>query len=300
MSDLKADPDRRAAPARPEAVAAEVGRLVRLSRAKRGMTRRQLAAASGASERYLAQIEAGRGNPSVMMLSTIADALELPVIDLLPRANGRPAALTRILDVLGRAPATELAAIAELIEARAGEGAASDRARRIALIGLRGAGKSTLGRRLADALGFPFIELDGLIEQDYGASISDLIEMAGVPTFRRYERACLERVIAQHTAAVIAAAGGIVSDAETFALLLRRTHTVWIKARPQEHMARVMGQGDFRPMAHNREAMADLVAILEARSADYARAEATLDTSRDTIEQSGENLAQLAQRWVRP
>jgi XRE family aerobic/anaerobic benzoate catabolism transcriptional regulator len=298
MSELTVKYDRRLGPARPETVAAEVGRLVRLSRAKRGMTRRQLAHASGASERYLAQIEAGRGNPSVIMLSAIADALELPIIELLPRANGRPAALTRILDVLGRAPASELPIIADLIEARAGEDAAIDRARRIALIGLRGAGKSTLGRALADVLGFPFVELDRLIEQDYGANISDLIEMAGLPTFRRYERACLERVIAQNEAAVIAAAGGIVSDAETFALLLRRTHTVWVKARPQEHMARVMGQGDFRPMAHNREAMADLVAILEARGADYARAEAILDTSNEAIEQSSEKLLQLAQRWI--
>jgi XRE family aerobic/anaerobic benzoate catabolism transcriptional regulator len=299
MSELKAHSERLLAIARPETVAVEVGRLVRLSRAKRGMTRRQLAHASGASERYLAQIEAGRGNPSVIMLSAIADALELPIIELLPRANGRPAALTRILDVLGRAPASELPVIAELIEACAGESASIDRGRRIALIGLRGAGKSTLGRSLSDGLGFPFIELDRLVEQDYGASISDLIEMAGLPTFRRYERACLDRVIAEHDAAVIATAGGIVSDAETFAFLLRRTHTVWIKARPQEHMARVMGQGDFRPMAHNREAMADLVAILEARRADYARAEATLDTSDDTVEQSCEKLLQLAQGWVR-
>jgi len=298
MSELKADSERRPQVTPPESVAGEVGRLVRLSRARRGMTRRQLAHASGASERYLAQIEAERGNPSVIMLSAIANALELPIIDLLPRASGRPVALTRILDVLGRAPASELPVIAELIEARAGESARPDRARRIALIGLRGAGKSTLGRSLADALAFPFVELDRLVEQAYGASISDLIEMAGLPTFRRYERACLDRVIAEDEAAVIAAAGGIVSDAETFALLLRRTHTVWVKARPQEHMVRVMGQGDFRPMAHNREAMADLIAILEARGADYARAEATLDTSDDTIGQSCEKLLQLAQRWV--
>ncbi len=298
MSELKTHSERWPAVVRVETVAAEVGRLVRLSRAKRGMTRRQLAHASGASERYLAQIEAGRGNPSVIMLNAIADALELPIIDLLPRANGRPPALTRILDVLGRAPATELPVLAELIESRAGEGAASSRARRIALIGLRGAGKSTLGRSLADALGFPFIELDCLIEQAYGASISDLIEMAGLPTFRRYERALLDRVIAEHEAAVVAVAGGIVSDAETFTLLLRRTHTVWIKARPQQHMARVMGQGDFRPMAHNREAMADLVAILEARGADYARAEAMLDTSDDTVEQSRQKLLHLVQRWT--
>ena len=122
---------------------------------------------------------------------------------------------------------------------------------------------------LAERLGVPFIELDRLIEQDYGARIPDLVEIAGLATFRRFERACLERVIAEHAAAVIATAGGIVSSPETYGLLLRRTHTVWIKARPEEHMRRVMAQGDFRPMAQNREAMADLVAILDARSADY-------------------------------
>jgi XRE family aerobic/anaerobic benzoate catabolism transcriptional regulator len=148
-----------------------------------------------------------------------------------------------------------------------------------------------LGRRLADALGCPFIELDRLVEQDYGAPIPDLIEMGGLATFRRLERACLERVIEKHEAAAIATAGGIVSNAETYSLLLRRTHAVWIKARPDEHMRRVMAQGDFRPMAQNREAMADLVAILDARRADYARAQVELDTSGDTVEQS---LAKLA------
>ena len=268
-----------------------VGRLVRLSRAKRGMTRRQLAQASGASERYLAQIEGGQGNPSVIILASIARALDVPIIELLPRSNGRTAAMAHILDVLGRVPVAELPALAELIERRAGQDAAVDRGRRIALIGLRGAGKSTLGRRLADALGCPFIELDRLVEQDYGAPIPDLIEMGGLATFRRHERACLERVIEKQEAAVIATAGGIVSNAETYSLLLRRTHAVWIKARPDEHMRRVMAQGDFRPMAQNREAMADLVAILDARRADYARAQAELDTSGDTVEQS---LAKLA------
>jgi XRE family transcriptional regulator, aerobic/anaerobic benzoate catabolism transcriptional regulator len=281
-------------------VVAAVGHLVRLSRAKRGMTRRQLAHASGASERYLAQIESGQGNPSVIILSAIADALELPIIDLLPRANGCPAAVSRILDVLGRAPEGELSALADLIESRIGAAPTIDRGRRIALIGLRGAGKSTLGRRLADALGFPFIELDLLVEQDYGARIPDLIEMAGLATFRRYERACLERVIDQQEAAVIATAGGIVSNAETFALLRRRTHTVWIKARPDEHMRRVMQQGDFRPMAKNREAMTDLVAILDARTPDYARAQAELDTSGDTLERSFEKLLRIAQRCLKP
>ena len=144
----------------------------------------------------------------------------------------------------------------------------------------------------------PFIELDRLVEQDYGARIPDLIEIAGVATFRRYERACLERVIADNEAAVIATAGGIVANAETYALLLRRTHTVWLKARPDEHMSRVMEQGDFRPMAQNREAMADLVAILDARSPDYARAEAELETSGDTVEQSFAKLARIAARYA--
>ncbi len=279
-------------------IAAAVGQLVRSSRAKRGMTRRQLSQASGTSERYLAQIEGGEGNPSVVILSAIASALEVPITDLLPRVNGRPAAMSRILDLLARVPALELTMIADLIERRAGAPVAGDRGRRVALIGLRGAGKSTLGRKLAAELGLPFLDLDRLVEQDYGAPLPDVIEMAGLATFRRYELACLERVIAEQEAAVIAAAGGIVSNAETFALLLRRTHTVWIKARPEEHMHRVMQQGDFRPMARNREAMADLVAILEARAPEYARAHAELDTSGDTIDRSLEKLLKIVRRCL--
>ncbi len=280
--------------ARAQAFAAAVGGLVRRSRAKRGMTRRQLAEQSGASERYLAQIEGGQGNPSVIMLKSIAEALDVPIIELLPRSNGRSEALNRIFDFLLRVPQAELPAIAEMIEGRTDAGA--DRARRIALVGLRGAGKSTLGARLAEHLGCPFIELDRLVEREYGASIPDLVEIAGLATFRRYERSCLERVIGEHQSAVIATAGGIVANAESYALLLRRSHTVWIKARPDEHMRRVMAQGDFRPMAQNREAMADLVAILEARRVDYARAEAELDTSGDTVEASFAKLAQIAAR----
>jgi XRE family aerobic/anaerobic benzoate catabolism transcriptional regulator len=268
-----------------------------MGRAKRGMTRRQLAQGSGASERYLAQIEAGQGNPSVIILKSIAQALDVAVNELLPPAGGRAAALDRVLDALGRLPPSELPAIAELIEKRAAATSASDRAQRIALIGLRGAGKSTLGGKLAAELRVPFVELDRIVERDYGASIPDLIEMAGLATFRRVEHACLERVIAEHDAAVIAAAGGIVSNPESYALLLRRTHTIWIKARPDEHMSRVMQQGDFRPMAQNREAMADLVAILDARAADYARAQAQLDTAGDTVEQSFAKLALMARRY---
>ena len=234
----------------------------------------------------------------MLILKSIAQALDVPIIELLPRANGRPAAMTHVLDVLARTPVAELPALAELIESHAARHVAADRARRIALVGLRGAGKSTLGRRLADELACPFIELDRLVEQDYGARIPDLIEIAGLATFRRYERACLERVIDEHDTAVIATAGGIVSDAETYALLLRRSHTVWVRASPDEHMKRVMEQGDFRPMAQNREAMADLVAILEARRPDYARAQAELDTSGDTIERSFGKLQDVVKRWL--
>jgi XRE family aerobic/anaerobic benzoate catabolism transcriptional regulator len=276
-----------------DAFAAAVGRLVRRARAKRGMTRRRLAQASGASERYLAQIEAGQGNPSAIMLKSIAEALDVPIEELLPRTGTRSPELDRILDLLQQMPPSELPAVADLIQGRAAQNRTAYRAQRVALVGLRGAGKSTLGSRLAQRLGCPFIELDRLVEQDYGARIPDLVEIAGLATFRRYERVCLERVVAENDSAVIAAAGGIVSNAETYGFLLRRTHTVWIKARPEEHMRRVMAQGDFRPMAQNREAMADLVAILDARSADYARAEAELDTSGDTVEDSFASLIRM-------
>ncbi len=276
-----------------------VGARVRRGRARRGITRRRLAAESGISERYLAQIESGRGNPSVIVLKSIARAIELPIADLLPRESERDAALARLIDLLGRLPAPELAAMATTIERRLHGSAGGERARRIALIGLRGAGKSTLGRMLAEDLGFPFVELDRLVEQEYGASVSLLIEMSGVSTFRRYERTCLEKIIADRDAVVIATAGGIVSNPQTYALLLRRTHAIWLKARPQEHMARVMAQGDFRPMAENREAMADLVAILEARGADYAQAQATLDTAGKKVEMSFADLLSIVEPLLR-
>jgi XRE family aerobic/anaerobic benzoate catabolism transcriptional regulator len=271
---------------------AAIGGEVRRNRAKRGMTRRQLALASLTSERYLAQIESGVGNPSVSVLRAVAQALDLPCSALLPEAGARTAALGAILDLLAQVPEGELPALAKDIETRVARPGHADRARRIALIGLRGAGKSTLGRMLAQHLGWPFIELDRLVEEDYGASIPDLIEMAGTATFRRHERSALDRIVTAHDAAIITTAGGIVSNQETYALLLRRTHTIWITARPEDHMSRVMAQGDFRPMAQNRAAMADLVAILEARRADYARAEAEVDTSGDAVEVSFAKLLQ--------
>ncbi|HTZ02519.1 MAG TPA: helix-turn-helix transcriptional regulator [Xanthobacteraceae bacterium] len=270
---------------------AAIGREVRRHRAKRGMTRRQLAQASETSERYLAQIESGAGNPSASVIRAIAQAFDLPAAALLPGMTAQSEALATVIDLLAQVPETELAELKKLIESRVAPAGGAERARRIALVGLRGAGKSTLGRMLASHLGWPFIELDRVVEEEYGARITDLIEMAGTATFRRQERSALERVVAANEAAVITTAGGIVSNQESYALLLRRCHTVWIKARPDEHMSRVMAQGDFRPMAQNRQAgsndaMADLVAILEARRADYARAEAQVDTAGEAVEQS--------------
>jgi XRE family transcriptional regulator, aerobic/anaerobic benzoate catabolism transcriptional regulator len=271
-----------------------LGREVRRGRAKRGMTRRQLAHASHTSERYLAQIESGIGNPSVTVLRAIAQALDIPAANLVSEPAAQSGARAALLEALEQLPDDRLAELRQLLDTRFLPPDRADRARRISLVGLRGAGKSTLGRMLARHLGAPFIELDRVVEQDYGASIPDMIEMAGTTTFRRHERAALARVIAAHEAAVITTAGGIVSDRDSYALLLRRSHTIWIKAWPEDHMSRVIAQGDFRPMAQNREAMADLVAILEARSPDYACAQAQLDTSGETVEQSFAKLIRIA------
>jgi XRE family aerobic/anaerobic benzoate catabolism transcriptional regulator len=284
---------------------AAIGRELRRQRAKRGMTRRQLAQASETSERYLAQIESGAGNPSASVLRAIAQALDLPAGALLPEAGARTAALGAIFDLLAQAPEAKLPELARLIQSRLMLAGNADRGRRIALVGLRGAGKSTLGRMLAQHLGWPFIELDRVIAEDYGASIPDLIEMAGTATFRRHERSALDRIVSANEAAIITTAGSIVANPETYALLLRRSHTIWIKARPEDHMSRVVAQGDFRPMARNREAgskdaMADLVAILEARRADYARAEAELDTSGEGVEQSFAKLSRIVSQLIEP
>jgi XRE family aerobic/anaerobic benzoate catabolism transcriptional regulator len=269
------------------------------------MTRRQLAQASETSERYLAQIESGAGNPSASVLRAIAQALDLPAGALLPEAGARTAALGAIFDLLAQAPEAKLPELARLIQSRLVLAGNADCGRRIALVGLRGAGKSTLGRMLAQHLGWPFIELDRVIAEDYGASIPDLIEMAGTATFRRHERSALDRIVSANEAAIITTAGSIVANPETYALLLRRSHTIWIKARPEDHMSRVVAQGDFRPMARNREAgskdaMADLVAILEARRADYARAEAELDTSGEGVEQSFAKLSRIVSQLIEP
>jgi len=261
----------------------DVGALIRNERAKRGMTRRALAEACQTSERYLAQIESGAGNPSVLVLDAIARVFGLAPADLMPASE-----TFRRLRSLSPA---RLAALMRAVEAPEGT-----RARRIALVGLRGAGKSTLGAALAGRFQVPFIEIDKMIEQEYGAPVATLFEVYGQGTFRRYERECLQRIVAEFESAVIATAGGIVADDGTFSQLLDQAHVIWLQASPAEHMRRVMEQGDFRPMSHNRDAMSDLVAILEARAPEYGRAHARLDTSGKDVETCVGELAPIAMR----
>lgn len=272
-----------------EAFLLALGERVREARARRGMSRKSLAQEARVSERYLAQLEAGEGNASVLLLRQIAGALGLPVVDLLREHNGRPAELALIVELLQRlSPAQLSAARAEL--ARRFAATPAQRRRRIALIGLRGAGKSTLGMRLARELEIPFVELDREIEREAGTSLSEIFLLYGQAGYRRYERRCLEKAIEQHERCIIATGGSIVSEPGTYDLLLSACYTVWLKARPEEHMARVIAQGDTRPMAGNVQAMDDLRRILDARAALYGQADAMVDTAGHSVEQSLKDL----------
>ncbi|HTM61601.1 MAG TPA: helix-turn-helix transcriptional regulator [Burkholderiales bacterium] len=271
----------------------EIGYVVRKERAMQGMSRKTLAQRSNMSERFVAQIEAGVGNPSVLSLDAIARALTLDVFDLLP-AVSHDEARRRALVHLRQLPVEEIKRFLQAFSHPLVSDIPITRGRRIALVGLRGAGKSTLGAALAGKLGFPFIELDTMIEAEHGAPVGMLFDVYGHATFRRYEREELTRVVATNERAVIATAGGIVADETTFAQLLDQTYVVWVQASPAEHMRRVMEQGDFRPMAHNRDAMNDLVAILDARAAQYGRSHARIDTSGKTAEACVTELVKIA------
>jgi len=267
-----------------------LGERVRQARARRGMTRKILARDSGVSERYLAQLESGRGNASVLLLRQIARALNLPVSDLVQDENGKPVELTLIQQFLERLPAAKLGAVrAHLI--REFGSSYGERRNRIALIGLRGAGKSTLGAQLARRLGSAFVELDHEIEAEAGTSLHEIFLLHGQQGFRRYERRALERTLENNERCVIATGGSLVSEPGTYDLLLSTCFTVWLKAAPEEHMARVAAQGDYRPMAGNREAMDDLRRILDGRAKLYAQADLTIDTAGRTVDASLEELA---------
>ncbi len=267
-----------------------LGERVRILRNQRGMTRKALARHAKVSERYLAQLEAGLGNGSIVLLRRIARAIGLPVTQLVHEGAEPALDLVLLSQFLERLSPPTLAEARELLLERFSKPSEDVRRRRIALIGLRGGGKSTLGRLLAERLGVPFIELDREIEQRSGAKLSEIFEMFGQETFRRAEREALDEILRKHDSFVIATSGSIVTEPGTLELLLASCFTVWVRAEPEEHMKRVMAQGDMRPMAHSARAMDDLISILKSREPLYAKAEIVLTTTAKTPEQ---NLAEL-------
>jgi len=267
-----------------------LGERVRTLRNQRGMSRKVLAQHARVSERYLAQLETGKGNCSIVLLRRIARAIGLPVVQLVHEGDDPPLDLVLLSQFLERLPPKALHDARDLLLRQFSEPSDILRNRRIALIGLRGGGKSTLGRLLAARREVPFIELDREVERRSGASLSEIFDMFGQETFRRAEREALEDVLRQHPHFVMATSGSIVTEPGTLELLLSSCFTVWVRAEPEDHMKRVMAQGDMRPMANSSRAMEDLIAILRSREPLYAKAEAELVTSGNTPEQ---NLAEL-------
>lgn len=265
-----------------------LGERVRVLRNQRGMTRKALAQHARVSERYLAQLEAGLGNCSIVLLRRIARAIGLPVTQLVHEGAEPALDLVLLSQFLERLPPEMLVEARKLVTEHFSS-PAEDR-RRIALLGLRGGGKSTLGRLLADSLGLPFIELDREIERRSGTTLSEIFDMFGQETFRRAEREALDEVLRQHQHFVVATSGSIVTEPGTLELLLSSCLTVWVRAEPEEHMKRVITQGDMRPMANSARAMEDLISILKSREPLYAKAEVVLSTTGKTPEQ---NLAEL-------
>ena len=258
-----------------------LGERVRAARARRGMTRKILSAESAVSERYLAQLESGRGNISIILLRQIATAMHLPLAELVQDGPDRPVEYALILEQLTQLGTDDLTYLHNHLRQR--HAAGTEQSGRIALIGLRGAGKSTLGRALAKRLDLPFVQLNKEIEAAAGMSQDEIFDLLGQAAFRRLERQCLDQVIETHDRAVIETGGGIVADPGTYERLLSTCHTIWLQAAPEEHMARVAAQGDQRPMAGNREAMDDLRRILAGRENLYRKADAVIDTSGRTI-----------------
>jgi XRE family aerobic/anaerobic benzoate catabolism transcriptional regulator len=266
---------------------AALGERVRMLRARRGMTRRVLALAAAVSERHLANLETGQGNASVLLLRQLAQALECGIAELVGEDSAASPEWSRIRQLLqGHDEAALGRARQVLAEALGAHAPDPLRYRRIALIGLRGAGKSTLGRMLADDLAVPFVELNRIIERLAGCAVREIHALYGAAAYRRYELRALEEAVATPGSAVIATGGGIVAEPATLELLLARCYTVWLRATPEEHMKRVIAQGDLRPMAGNAEAMADLKRILAGREASYAQADLTFDTAGKTLAES--------------
>ncbi|BAM86682.1 shikimate kinase [Bradyrhizobium oligotrophicum S58] len=267
-----------------------LGQRVRRMRGLAGMSRKVLAEVSGISERYIAQLESGKGNVSIVLLRRIANAINAPLDDIIP--GGEPSPDWPVIrDLLKKASASQIAEVKELLAS----GASAPLRRSfsgIALIGLRGAGKSTLGRMLAERIGWSFVELNKEIERQNGLSVAEIIALYGQEGFRRLEQAALLALLARNELMVLATGGGIVSEPVTFDLILNAFYTIWLKAEPEEHMARVRGQGDLRPMADDRSAMAELRNILASREPLYARANAVVDTAGLSVDAAAVRLGE--------
>jgi len=269
-----------------DAYLARLGERVRAWRREQGVTRKALSLACGVSERYLAQLEAGQGNISVLLLRRVAQAMRVLVEDLAREDGEIPDELALLTRFAAALPHEKIAAAHRLLLAQFG----SSRKRRVALHGLRGAGKSALGARLAESLGVPFVELDREIEREAGTDLGEVFSMYGQDAYRRFERRALERVLRQHDRAVIATGGSLVTDQDNYDLLLERCYCVWLRASPEEHMSRVISQGDMRPFKGRSAALDEIRRLLADRDRLYARADAVLDTSGKALRQS---LAQL-------
>ncbi len=275
-------------------VLAALGERVRALRERRGLTRKTLSSAAGISERHLANLEYGEGNVSVLVLTQIADALNASLAELTGDFTTRSPEWLMLRSLLRNRSEDTLRRIRIAAGAiLGGDQVTHSTPFRIALIGLRGAGKTTLGTLLAGQRGVPFVELSREIEQTAGCTIGEMHDLYGYGAYRRYERRALEDVIESYPEAVIAVPGGLVSDPATFNRLLSGCTTVWLRAKPEDHMQRVVEQGDFRPMTGAEEAMDDLRNILAARKPFYSQAHLRLDTSGSTLQQTFTRLVEL-------
>jgi XRE family transcriptional regulator, aerobic/anaerobic benzoate catabolism transcriptional regulator len=286
-------------PARPriDPFLGQLGNRTRRLRARRGLTRRELAKEADVSERHLANLETGTGNPSVQILRQIARALNCSVAELVGDEGDESADWLLIRDLLRSRSVEEMAEARRALTDHFGlTGDSGRRNDRIALIGLRGAGKSTLGRMLAEDLHYPFVEVNREVERLAGCSPEEIHALYGANAYLRYERQALEEVIARNPKAIVATPGGLVSEATTFNFLLQNCFTIWLKAAPDEHMSRVVAQGDLRPMAGSRQAMDDLKLILAERSPFYAKADTVCDTTGKSLTESFKQLKALASR----
>jgi len=267
----------------------QLGQRVRTTRALRGMSRKVLARVSGISERYIAQLESGKGNVSIVLLRRVSNAMGAHLQDLIPAAEASPDWAV-IRDLLRKASPNQIAQAKNILAGQVGSAQRRAPFAGIALIGLRGAGKSTLGKLLAKKIGWNFVELNKEIEAQNGLSVAEIIALYGQEGFRRMEQAALQQLLARNEPTVLATGGGIVSEPLTFDLVLSSFYTIWLKAEPEEHMARVRGQGDLRPMADDRSAMAELRNILVSREPLYARANAMVDTAGLSVEAASARL----------